>query len=53
MMITNAWAHKISLTPPLYIVVPVPSQESERSFICVKGYTKGYRFCLCFYDLSM
>ena len=25
----------LSLTPPLYIEVPVPSQESERSCICV------------------
>ena len=28
-------AHKTSLTPPLFIEVPVPSQESERSCICV------------------
>ena len=24
------WAHRTSLTPPLFIEVPVPSQESER-----------------------
>jgi len=28
---------KTSLTLPLYIEVPVPSQESERSYICVAG----------------
>jgi hypothetical protein len=28
--------HKISLTPPLYIEVSVPSQDSERSCICVR-----------------
>jgi len=28
-------AHKASLTPPLFIEVSVPSQESERSCICV------------------
>ena len=27
--------HKNSLTPPLFAEVPVPSQESERSCICV------------------
>ena len=29
------WAHKTSLTPPLFIEVSVPSQESERSCIFV------------------
>jgi hypothetical protein len=28
-------AHKTSLNSPLFIEVPVPSQESERSYICV------------------
>ena len=31
----EVWAHKISLTPPLFIEVHAPSQESERSCICV------------------
>jgi len=31
------WSHKTSLTLPLFIEVPVPSQESERSCICVLG----------------
>jgi hypothetical protein len=25
--------HNISLTPPLFIPVPLPSQESERSYV--------------------
>ena len=34
----DAWAHKTSLTLPLFIEVPVPSQESEWSHImCVRG----------------
>jgi hypothetical protein len=32
-----AWAHKTSLIPPPYFKVPVPSQESERSCICMLG----------------
>jgi hypothetical protein len=39
--------HKNSLTPPLFIEVPVPSQKSERSFIFVIE----YRLCLCFHDI--
>ena len=31
----EVWAYKTSLTPPLFIEVPVPSQESERSCVCV------------------
>jgi len=33
--------HKISVTPPFIfqIEMPVPSQESERSYICVIGVT--------------
>jgi hypothetical protein len=31
----DAWAHKTSLTLPLFTEVPVPSQKSERSCICV------------------
>jgi hypothetical protein len=26
----EVWTHKTSLTPPLYIEVPVPSQECDR-----------------------
>ena len=29
------FAHNVSLTPPLFIEVPVPRQESDRSYICV------------------
>jgi hypothetical protein len=31
------WAHNTSLTPPLFIEVFLPSQESEWSCICVLG----------------
>ena len=31
----SMWAHNTSLTPPLLIGVPVSSQKSERSCICV------------------
>ena len=31
------WVHKTSLNPQFFIEVPVPSQESERSCICVLG----------------
>jgi hypothetical protein len=33
----EVWDNEISLTPPLVIVIPVPSQESDRSCICVLG----------------
>jgi hypothetical protein len=33
----GVWAHKASLTLPLFIEVPVPNQESERSCIWVLG----------------
>ena len=33
----QAWAHETRLTSPLFIEVPAPSQESERSCICVLG----------------
>jgi hypothetical protein len=33
----EAWAHKTSLTPPPFIEIPVPSQESEWSCICMLG----------------
>jgi len=31
------WAFKTRLAPPITIEVPVHSQESEQSCICVKG----------------
>ena len=30
-----AWAHETSLIQPRFITVPVPSQEIERTCICV------------------
>jgi hypothetical protein len=35
--VTNIQVHKTSLILPLFIEVPVPSQESKRSCICVLG----------------
>ena len=32
----RVWVHKTSLTPSLFIEVPVPSQESKRPCICVR-----------------
>jgi hypothetical protein len=31
----EVWVHKTSLIPPPFIEVPVPSQESKRSCICM------------------
>ena len=31
----EVWTHKTSLSQPLFIEVPVLSQESERSSMCV------------------
>jgi len=31
----NVWAHQSNLTPPLFIEVSVPKQESEQSCICI------------------
>ena len=33
----EVWSHATALMPPLFIEVPVPRQESERSCICVLG----------------
>jgi hypothetical protein len=33
----EVWANKSSLTPPLVFKIPVPSQESGWSCICVLG----------------
>jgi len=33
----GGWAHKTSLTLPLVIDIPVPSQECKRSCLCVFG----------------
>ena len=42
-----AWIHRASLIPPLFVEVPVPKQESERSCICVLGCRFG-----SFYDFE-
>jgi hypothetical protein len=41
-------AHKTSLTPPLFIEVPVPSQEIEWSCICMLWLST-----ISFYDFSV
>ena len=33
----EVWVHKTILGPPLFVEVPFPNQESERSCICVLG----------------
>ena len=33
----EVWAHKTSLTSPLFMYLPVPNQKSERSCIVVLG----------------
>ena len=33
----EAWARKVNLIPPYFIQVPVPNQESDRSYMCVLG----------------
>ena len=35
----EVWDHKTILTSPLYIEVPVPRQESQRSYIFIRGMT--------------
>ena len=47
------WVNKSNLTPPLFIEVPVPRKESDRSCICFRGvdfgssydYSNGFRNC--------
>jgi hypothetical protein len=46
----DVWPHKTSLIPPLFIEVPVPSQEYERSCICVLSIW-WYWYCL-FLEIS-
>jgi len=51
------WLSKIGLTPPLFFIeVPVPSQESEQSCICVLGVSlpsqESERSCICVLGVS-
>jgi hypothetical protein len=43
---------RTSLTPPLFIEVPVSSQESERSCICVLGIPNVSLFMLLLVDIG-
>jgi len=45
----EVWTHKTSLTPPLYIEVPVPTEECEWSCICMLGLSNFASI----YDLSI
>ena len=53
-LFTKVWAHKTSLAPPLFIEAPVPSQESERSCICVRviNFASFYGFSTVFLKYS-
>ena len=44
------WTHQVNLFLPLFIEVPVPSQESEWSCICVLGVLID---CASFYDFDI
>jgi hypothetical protein len=48
-LLGEVWTHETSLTPPLFIDVSIPSQESERSCICVLGVSsqESERSCIC------
>ena len=46
------WAHKTSLTQPLFIEVPVPSQESDQSFIYVLGVSVSTIFPIGLWNCS-
>ena len=48
----QVWAHKTSLTPPLFINVSVPSLKSERSCICVLGYQLYLYFTILIFDFE-
>ena len=51
-LILEVWVHKTGLTPPLFIEVPVPSQESELSGSCVLGVSIFYDFNIRFKNCS-
>ena len=50
----EGWVHKTSLTPPLFIEVPVKSQKSELSCICVRGidFVSFYNFSIGLWPCS-
>ena len=45
----EVWAHKTNLSSPLLIAVPVPSQYSTQSCVCMRGII----FHLYFYDFRL
>ena len=48
----EVWAHKTSLTPPLFIGVPVASQESKRVCICMLGVWMLSLFTILIFDYN-
>ena len=46
------WVHKTSLTLPFFTEVPVPSTESERSYICVLSILSFYYYSNGFWNCS-
>ena len=49
----SAFAHNIILTPPLFIEVPVPRQESERSSICVLRVLILHFYAILIFDFEI
>ena len=51
----EAWGHKASLSPTHNIEVPVSSQESERSCLCMLGVPsqESERSCICVSGVSI
>ena len=47
------WVHQTRLTPPPLIEVPVPSQERDRSFICVLGVPILPTFMILIFDFGL
>jgi hypothetical protein len=47
------WGHDTSLTPGICILVPVSSQESERSPICLRGVDIVFVSMICLLDFRI
>ena len=48
----EVWGHDTSLTPELCMLVPVSSQESERSPICLRGVDIFFVSMICLLDFG-
>ena len=49
----EVWGHDTSLNPELCILVPVSSQESERSPICLRGVDIVFVSMICLLHLEL